>query len=31
MRKVAAVEGELVCFGGDFTIRMYFLDEWTCI
>jgi len=30
-RKVAAVEGGLVCFGDDFTTGMLFLDGWTCI
>ena len=24
VRKVAAMEGGLVCFGGDFTVEMYF-------
>jgi len=31
VRKIAAVEGGLVCFGGDFTMGMLFLDKWTCI
>jgi len=30
-RKVAAVEGRLVCFGDDFTMGMLFPDRWTCI
>jgi len=28
-RKVATMEGRLVCFGGDTTTGMYFLNEWT--
>ena len=30
-RKVAAIEGGLVCFGDDFTMGMLFSDGWTCI
>ena len=30
-RKVAAVEGRLVWFGGGFTTGTLFLDRWTCI
>jgi len=30
-RKVAAIEGGLVWFGGGFTMGMLFLDGWTCI
>jgi len=30
-RKVAAVEGRLVWFGGGFTVEMLFPDRWTCI
>jgi len=30
-RKMAAMEGGLVCFGDDFTVGMLFSDGWTCI
>jgi len=30
-RKVAAMEGKLVWFGGGFTAGTLFLDRWTCI
>jgi len=31
VRKVAAMEGGLVCLGGSFTAGMLFPDRWTCI
>ena len=31
IRKVAAMEGRLVCFGDEYTAGMLFLDKWTCI
>ena len=30
-RKVAAMEGGLVCFGDDFTMGVLFPNGWTCI
>jgi len=30
-KKIAAVEGGLVCFGDDFSTVMLFLNRWTCI
>ena len=31
VRKVATMEGKLVCFGDDYSAEMLFPDGWTCI